>query len=217
MRIQCTVVCLSVWIAASAAFGEPTWSAIGPTSLNVAPGEEFTISLAIDNPGGTSVVGVNGQLTGLLSAEATVVSGQSALFHFVQFCSSPTACFGGIDSANNPFYNPNDLASNGAFVQGVNDNLQIINAIAINGTTADGSLDPGLDGTALDVSVTLSLPNVGIHVLTIGGEWGEEGALIADPLNTIPITVTVPEPSEAFASMASLATVASIMAVRRRR
>ena len=199
MRYLAVFSAMTAMFLTSAASAIPTFTLLSGNDLVVNPGEEITINLAMDNPGGTSVVGVNGQLTGLLSAGATVVSGQSALFHFAQFCPDANTCFGGLDSANNPFFNPNDLASNGAFVQGVNDNLQIINAIAIQPTVQTGAMDPGLDGTALDVTITLSFANFGSHVLTIGGEFGAAGATVADPISPIELRVTVvPEPGTAL-------------------
>ncbi|MHA7838284.1 MAG: PEP-CTERM sorting domain-containing protein [bacterium] len=203
MRLLTLFSATMALLFATAASAVPTFTLLSSNSLTVDPGEAFTIDLALDNPGGTSLVGVDGQLTGLLAAGATVISGQSAAIHFTGFC-SPTECFGGLPTADNPFFNPNDLASNGAFQPGVNDNLQIVNALAATPTTQTGAADPGLDGavnvpSARDVSVTLSLANVGTHDLTIGGEWLAGAGVPVDPIVGTTLTVTVvPEPGTAL-------------------
>ncbi|MHA7838981.1 MAG: hypothetical protein ACX98W_16100 [bacterium] len=221
MNIRAALIGFVVLITAFAASAEPTFTLLSPATLNVDAGEQFTIELAFDNPGGTSLVGVDGQLTGLLAAGATVISGQSASIHFTGFC-SPTECFGGLPTADNQFYNPNDLASNGAFTPGVNDNLQIVNALAATPTTQTGAVDPGLIGaidepSALDVTLTLSLANVGTQVLTIGGEWLAGAGVPVDPIAPLDVTVTVPEPGAMAASLASLGALAMVIGIRRRR
>lgn len=177
----------------------PTFTAFSPTSLTVDVGEEFPIDLVMDNPEDASINGICGQLTGRLAAGATVVTGQSALVYFPGFCTA-SQCFGelGAEDAGTGF-NANELAD--GFTPGVSDNLQIIPALENAPTTETGALDPGLDGSfdepsARDVSVTLSLANLGTHVLTVGGEWFGGGNL--QPINSTTLTVTVvPEPATA--------------------
>src|SRR6056297_3439701 len=86
------ILAAATLLLASTAGAVPTFTLLSPSSLTVALGEEFTIQIALDNPGGTSVVGVDGQLTGLLASGATVVSGRTARVHFTGFCTASN-CF----------------------------------------------------------------------------------------------------------------------------
>ncbi|MHA7838983.1 MAG: PEP-CTERM sorting domain-containing protein, partial [bacterium] len=197
------ILAAATLLLASTAGAVPTFTLLSPSSLTVALGEEFTIQIALDNPGGTSVVGVDGQLTGLLASGATVVSGRTARVHFTGFCTASN-CFGGLPICASCFFDSEDLSENAAFQQGVSDNLQIINALSFTGTTQTGAADPGLIGainepSALDVTVTLSLANLGEHVLMIGGEWLAGAGVPIEQISGTTLTVTVvPEPGTAL-------------------
>ena len=181
--------------------GAIEFSVIGFDSITVNPGEEFTIDIALDNASETSVQGVSARVTGLSGAGAIVASGVASPVHFAGFC-SPSSCFGGIDWPNSPFFQPNNLLFGQNYQPG-NDTFAILNALGLSPTSFDGSLDPGLDGpldvpSARDVTIQLIAQTVGIHVLTISGDFSD-GANVSPIANTTTFTVTVvPEPGTAL-------------------
>ena len=173
------------------------FSIIGPDTFTVNPGDTFTVDIALDNASATSNVGVTGTITGLAGV-ADVVGGVAAQHFFVGFC-TPTNCFAGIDTNDNPFYDSSDLSGNGYGGPG-SDSVVIISALALNPTSATGAIDPGLDGALNEPSardVTIQLQAVGAGVLTVGGTFGSGGN---QPItNTASITVNVvPEPGTAL-------------------
>jgi len=176
-------------------------SVIGPDFVTVDSGEAFTINLAVENASGTSTVGVVGDLSGMAVAGAVVVSGQSATDQFVLFCSQ-SACFGGLGFFGGAFWNPNDLPSSGAYTPG-DDGIRVVDSISVSGTTSEtGAVDPGLDGaidqpSARDVTISLIASVVGVHVLTISGEYSDGTQVIGLPGTTFTVTV-VPEPGSAL-------------------
>lgn len=177
-------------------------SVIGPDFGTVDSGEAFTINLAVENASGTSTVGVEGDLSGMAAAGAVVVSGQSATDQFVLFCSQ-SGCFGGLQYFGGAFWNPNDLPSSGNYTPG-DDSIQVVNSISASGSTTSetGAIDPGLDGainepSARDVTISLIASVVGVHVLTISGDYSDGTQVIGLPGTTFTVTV-VPEPGSAL-------------------
>ena len=196
------------------------FSAIGSTNISVDPGGSFTLDIALTNTSLTANNGVVGTITGLIGSNGTltVTSGVSAAFHFVGFC-SPTACFAGINSNPNAFFDDTDLSMSGAYTPG-DDSVVIISALALTDTSLDGALDPGLDGgitvpSDRDVTITLLAPETaGVYSLVVGGRYSQAGN--QEIVNTATVTVNVPEPSAIAASVASLGTVFAMVGIRRR-
>ena len=194
------------WIALISALclaptaGAIEFNRIGPVTATIAPGGEFTIDLAVENASVTSTFGVVGTVSRLAAAGAIATSGETSLFHFVQFC-SPSNCFAGLRYPHSG-PNPNDLTQ-GVYNPG-DDSIVVVHAIGLAATSATGSLDPGLKGAPFDVpdprdaTLTLIANAIGVHVLTIDGTY-------SDGVNVLPIqsgtnfTVTViPEPGSAL-------------------
>ena len=177
------------------------FSVISTSGTTIAPGGSITINIALDNAAGQATQGITATIAGLASAGAVATSGQSASAHFVGFC-SPSNCFGGIDTVNNPFYNPLDLSASGAYTAG-DDTIVIVNALALSPTSLAGALDPGLDGglnaaSARDITIVLAGFAPGVHELVIGGEFSD-GATVLPITSTATLTVTVvPEPGTAL-------------------
>lgn len=209
MRLFSLVTVTTVFLAASAA-SALEFSVIGQDTFTVLPGDSFTVDIALTNTSGDSVAGITGTISGLAGV-ANVDSGVTASAHLAQFC-SPTQCFGGVSTVDNAFFNPNDL-SQGNYNPG-DDEVVIVNALALSPSVADGSGDPGLIGAVnepsdLDVRITLVAAGVGQSVLTVGGSF-------SDGTNTLPITATasigvtvIPEPGTALLMGLGLAGLAT--------
>jgi hypothetical protein len=208
-------VLLAVLVAPTA--GAIEISAIGATTVTVEPGEAFSFELAIDNASLTSTVGIEVTLSGMLAAGAVLTSGQSAVANFVQVC-TPSACFGGLNTIDNTFYNPNDLGASGAYTPG-DDSALVANTISTSGATAQsGEGDPGLLGainepSALDVVMNMTATTSSVFEVT--GKY-------SDSVDVLPIegsvmfTVNVPEPSAIASSLAGLGAVFAVAGLRRR-
>ena len=201
IRVQIihTFLLLSVSLASTA--GAIEFSILGPDSVTVNPGETFTIDIALDNAAAASTNTVVGTVTGLAAAGAVVTGGQSAIGHFFAVCPSEVSCLDGLNTYDNAFYNPNNLALNGAYTPG-DDLIVIVNAITFTAVANTGAVDPGLDGafyepSARDVTLSLIANTVGVHVFTVGGTYG---AGVNQPITDIAtFTVTVvPEPGTAL-------------------
>jgi hypothetical protein len=182
-------------------------SVIGPDSVTVAPGAEFTFELAIDNASLTSTVGIQVVLSGMSAGGAVLTSGRSAFEHFTPFC-SPSTCFGGINTLSS-FFNPNDLGASGAYIPG-DDSALVVNAISSSGaTTASGAGDPGLIGapnepSALDVVMNLTAQTPGLLQLFVNGSYSDGASVF--PLGGPTLTVNVvPEPGSALLIAVGLA------------
>ena len=194
------LMCAALLLASSSS-SAIEFSILGPDSVTVNPGEEFTIDIALDNADAQPTPGLTGTLVGMASAGIVVASGESADSHFVGFC-SPSQCFGGINATSAPFSNWNNLALGGSYTPG-DDTIVIVNTLALAATTNTGILDPGLDGpvdvpSARDVTIRLIAQTIGIHVLTIGGAFSD-GINFLPITNTATFTVTVvPEPGTAL-------------------
>jgi len=180
------------------------WTILSPTEPIDTPARftVLTVDIALSNNSGDMVQTFVGELTGLAAAGVTVIGGQSASSHFVDFC-FPLECFGGIATSDNAFFNSNDLAANGAYTPG-DDRITIVNALRFGTTTSAGSLDPGLDGAIDQPSmrdVTLSLLFAGTNPFLLSNLMLE--GFYSDGVNLIPIspvqvfTVT-PEPGTAL-------------------
>ncbi len=190
------------------------FSVLSSPTVTVAPGQPFTIDIALDNASATNTFGVTGTITGLAAAGAVATGGQSAVSHFVLFCApAPTNCLGGINTVDNIFYNPNDLSASGAYNPG-DDSIAIVNVLGLAATAATGALDPGLDGgitvpSARDASITLVASVVGTHVLTVGGTFSD-GVNVLPVQGTSTVTVNVvPEPGTALLMGLGLAGLAA--------
>ena len=187
------------------------FSLIGSDRLSVNQGETFTINLAFDNASGDLVGAVLADLSGLAGV-ATVTSGRSSPSgHFFTVCSD-SACFGGIDTVRNAFFDPDDL-SGGQYVPG-DDSVRIVSALTLSPTMGTGVLDPGLDGTpgtpgARDVEITLLAQTVGVYSLQVGGEYSDGVTTFEIPGPSIELTV-VPEPGSALLLGLGLAGLATL-------
>jgi hypothetical protein len=176
-------------------------SVIGSSTVTVLPGEAFSFELAIDNASLTSTVGIDLTLSGMQAGGAVLTSGQSAVAHFTQFC-SPSACFGGLNTIDNAFYNPSDLGASGAYTPG-DDSALVANTISTSGATAGAGVgDPGLVGalnepSALDVVMNLVAQNAGTLQLFLSGNYSDGTDVIGLSGPTLTVNV-VPEPGTAL-------------------
>lgn len=208
MRLFSLVV-TTVFLAASAA-SALEFSVLGASNFTILEGDSITIDLALTNNNGDAVAGITGELSGL-GGGLGVVSGQSAIAHVTQFC-SPTNCFGGVNTVNNAFFNPDDLR-----VGAGSDVVTIISSLGLSPSVANGANDPGLDGGAdspSDRDVTITL-------IALAGSAGNTYSLIAggsfsDGANTLPIVDTagisvtvIPEPGTALLMGLGLAGLAT--------
>lgn len=196
-----SILCLVLIGLSASAVGAVELRVIGPDSFVVDPGGTFTVDIALSNTSGANVQGVQALVSGLAGV-ADVVAGQSARHHFTPFC-SPIECFAGITTVQNQLFDPNDL-SLGAYNPG-DDEVTIVNALALSPTAFDGSLDPGLDGAAdqpseRDVSLTMRVVGLFPFELTIGGTYYDSTASAYIPITdtaTFSVFVT-PEPGSAL-------------------
>ena len=216
MRIQGILLSCVLLLLASSSSAVPTLSLLSPATVSVGVGETVTIDLAVDNPDGQIVNGVDIELTGLQAAGAIVIGGQTAPHHFVSFC-QPTVCFGGLNTIDNPNFDPLNLAG-GVYSPG-DDSVFVIRSLAFDPTSETGSIDPGLDGpfdvpSVRDVTIELTAATEGSHVLTVEGEFSDGVSVL--PVVGTTITINVPEPSRIMASLASLCAVSVIAGTRRR-
>lgn len=199
LRISLFVTAVAVMMSAPPV-SALEFSVLVPTTVTVAPGESFTVDIALDNVLEESVAGISGTISGLAGAGAVMTSGQAASFYLEVFC-SPNGCFGGIDWPDAPFFQPNDLKSSG-YMPG-DDIVPIVSALGLAATTADGSIDPGLDGaldepSARDVTLELIAQTLGVHVLTLGGVFSNgSDALPIENIATLTLNV-IPEPASAL-------------------
>jgi hypothetical protein len=218
-----SLILLMVFFVTSAATAIE-FTALGANTFTVAPGESFTIDIAVTNVSATSVQGITGRLDGLAAAGLTVTGGESALHHFVGICATFTGgCAGGIDSVDNQFFTPFDL-SGGIYLPG-EDSVSIISALSLNATIQAGESDPGLDAdiddifnpSVRDISITLMGGTTeGTFGLPVTAEFSDGTSTI--PIDTgLSIIVTVPEPSAVAASLAGLGAVLGVVGIRRRR
>jgi hypothetical protein len=204
---------LAFFVASTASAFEFTVISNAPPTIFV--DDTFTIDLELENANQDSLSAVDGGiLSGLSGFE--VVSGQTALWHFVLFC-SPSSCFAGIKTCESCFFNPNDLSRSATYTPG-DDSIKLVSALGLAPTTADGSIDPGLIGavnepSALDATIVLRALVPGIHELAIGFELSIGGQTVQGPTQTLAVHV-VPEPGTALLMGLGLAGLA---AVRRRR
>jgi len=196
------------------------FSMIGDTTITITQGDAFQLNIALDNTSLTSNNGVVGFISGLAAPGASfvVTSGTSAnTLHYASFCDT-TQCFGGILNNDNAFFDSSDL-SGGDYVQG-GDTVKIVSSLAQVPGTADGAIDPGLDGVfgshdVRDVQITMTAgSNAGQFDLTVGGTYSAGGNNTIT--NTATVTVNVPEPGALAASVASLGTVFALVGIRRR-
>lgn len=173
-------------------------SVLGAPTVTVNVGEAFQINLALDNASATSTIGVEVRLSGMAAAGASAISGQSAGTHFAESCSL-SECIGGLDTIDNPFYNPNDLSASGAYTAG-DDSIVIVLAVAVEATSQTGAVDPGLDGAIndpsfRDVTLNLMMTELGIHVFTISGEYADGVDVLPIEIPVVFIAQIIPEPT----------------------
>lgn len=217
MNIRAALIASALLLSASVASAVPTFTLISPATVSIGIGGMATIDVALDNPGGDTVQGVTGTITGIDPAIATFDGGETAEAHFVAVCLAlPTGCLGGINTVNNQFFNPSDLAF--GYTPGA-DNVTVVSSLGISPTVNVGTLDPGLDGDLLtpsvrDVSVDFTGVAMGSYVITIGGNYSDGSSTI--PAVGTTVTINVPEPVSTTASLAGLGAVLAVVGIRRR-
>jgi hypothetical protein len=204
-----SLILLMVFFVTSAATAIE-FTALGANTFTVAPGESFTIDIAVTNVSATSVQGITGRLDGLAAAGLTVTGGESALHHFVGICATFTGgCAGGIDSVSNVFFDPRNLAG-GIYTAG-DDRVSIVSALSLNPTVQIGGSDPGLETniddifhhSELDITITLMA-----DLTLVGGAFDLiANAEFSDGTDTIPLpglagfsvnVIPIPEPGTAL-------------------
>ena len=199
------MVGLTLWMGLSLAPSARAieFSVISAPTVTVNPGQAFTLDIAVDNALGDVTQAMTARITGLSSAGAVVLSGQTAVSHFVGVCLA-TFCVDGLDTVDNLQFNPNDLAASAQYTPG-DDSIQIIAAAALSATAHSGAIDPGLDGpldmpSARDVTLELVANALGTHVLVIGGTFVDANTNLEVPIPSeafLTINI-VPEPSAAL-------------------
>lgn len=199
-------------------------SFVGGNSATVAPGEAFTLNIALDNASASLVQGVDIELTGLAAAGATVVSGETARnvdflgsaspVHFARLaCStSPPECSTGLASVDNAFFDPADL-SGGIYSPG-DDSVFIIRALASAITNGNGSLDPGLNlsfsgAGAVDASLMVTALTAGTFELTVGGTYSDGSNVLGIQQGATFTLNVIPEPGTALLMGLGLAGLAA--------
>ena len=147
-------------------------------------------------------------------------TGRASRSFFTQFCGGPDNCFGGLDQADNAFFNRLDLVESEIGTNG--NRVQIVNAAALSATTQDGSNDQGWDGTTEtpDVVVTFTGVAEGTTEIVVGTGYQGDGVVV--PGGSVvqatgdSITITVPEPGAVAASVGALGTLLGVIGIRRR-
>ena len=155
----------------------------------------------------------------MAAAGADVVSGAAALTHLNEFCFAGAGCFNGVATINNAFYDPNDLSAN--FTLG-DDGLLAINVAGAAFSASSGAVDLGVANdtvnvtpSPIDATIEFTATTVGVHTLTLDGNWSDGVDVFPIPSSTF--TLTVPEPGAMAASLAGLSTVFAVVGIRRRR
>jgi hypothetical protein len=202
MRLFQVILVTAAFLAASVA------SAIELAVTSSTVGNDTTIEISLTNVSASTVQGIEIDLTGL-AGKGNLTSGSAAKFNFVAFCANPTTCFGGVDSVQNAFFDYNNLTL-GGYTPG--DNLvELLRSLSLNPTTQTGALDPGIGGNPnVDIRAVVTATSAGN--VTINARYSNG----VDVITFATQNVAVPEPGALAASLASLATVGSLVAVRRR-
>jgi hypothetical protein len=185
------------------------FSVLTSPTVTINAGDSTTIDIGLANASLTSNVGVVGTITGLTGA--FVESGEAAGFFFVGFC-SPSNCFAGINTNDTAFYDSSDLSAGSSYIPG-GDQVTIISALALSATSANGAIDPGLDGalnvpSERDVTITINFPTPGVYNLLIGGTYGSGGNQPITSTASVVVNV-VPEPGTALLMGLGLAGLAA--------
>ncbi|RKZ07190.1 hypothetical protein DRQ32_10320 [bacterium] len=219
MTMKCSQPKLSLVVVAAAFFATATAGAvevsiIGATSATITEGGAFTIDLGLDNASLDNTPGFEGILSGLAAAGVDVTSGQAATSFLNEFCFPGQGCFLGVNWIGAAFWNPHDLAAN--FNPG-DDSLLAINVAGATFSSQSGAVDLGLANdianatpSAIDSTIHLIATVVGVHELTIGGEWSDGVDVFPLAPSTFTLTVLpIPEPGTALLMGIGLAVLAT--------
>ena len=221
MRLFISMIAITAMAFAASTASAVEFSLEHGASVDLNVGEVFDIHINVDNADGTGVQGLGASIFGYNEAVADfdAGTGRAARSFFTQFCGGANNCFGGIDQADNAFFNRLNLVESAIGANG--NRVQIVNAAALSPTVANGANDQGWDGTAgtPDVPVTFRAIGVGTTVLQIGTGYQGDGVVLAggavEPAGqstTFTINV-IPEPGTALLMGLGLAGLA--MAGRR--
>lgn len=200
MRLFQVLIVTAAFLAASAA------SAIEMSISSVDNGDfTTTISIGLSNNDGSTVQGIEIDLTGLAGV-ANVVSGQAARYNFTLFCQNPDTCFGGVESVKNQFFDRDNLAA-GGYAPG-DDSVELLRSLALSATTATGAGDPGLPGLpGIDIRITVESIGLG-GTLDIVGRYSNGTDVLPFQGGSVEIA-PVPEPGTALLMGLGLAGLAA--------
>jgi len=219
MNIHVMLMAGGLLLASSAASADITFDIVGtsggdPNALQI--GETLTIDMIMTNPEGTGVTGIGASVWDYDEMVLAFDSGEAVASYLNTSCDAPFSCIGGLENVAAGALIESEIGANGFRVQ-------IANSIAFVTKSNTGiGVDQGLDGNVgtTQFQVTFEALAEGSATLQVGtGYQGDivvlPGGAIGEAVNDS-ITITVPEPGAAAASLTALASVWGIYAIRRR-
>jgi hypothetical protein len=221
MKVRALLLSLAMvlWTASASAV---TFSVLSTVTSNGSPlnaldiGETVTIRLRIIDSTGVFGLGASAWDYNESIIDYQTGSGQTVASINHAVCIPGTGCFSGL---SNTLTNP--LTETSIGVSG--NRVLIFNGVGLTATNTNAS-DPGLDnvvgGGDAQVSLVFAAIANGTTQIRIGTGYNGDGEVLAGGVTTqddnTTINITVPEPASLAAGMMAMASVAGVIALRRR-
>jgi hypothetical protein len=215
MRLFTSVIASAIFLAASAASAATVFNVTADRSTdNLNPGDTVTLSIRLTN--GVGVFGLGASAYGYNEQVIDFTTGSTvaSINHAVAI-----PAVGAFSGLTNTLTNPLSETSIGAS----GNRVLIFNGVGLTATNTNAS-DPGLDnvvgGGDAQVSLVFAAIANGTTQIRIGTGYNGDGEVLAGGVTTqddnTTINITVPEPASLAAGMMAMASVAGVIALRRR-